>query len=316
MLSVNEKALEIAEEMMDWSEELKVKAIQYKNGSTVIDCGVNTMGSYDAGLMYIDICMGGFATCTIGIRKVKDIPLTFIDVITDHPAIACLGAQKAGWKINLDKFFAMASGPGRALALRPRKTYEAIRYEDDYDHAVIALEANKLPDEKVTQFIADECHVEASNLIALVAPTASLVGSVQLSGRTLETAVFKLNELGYDTTRIVSGTGTAPIAPVNKDDLSAIGSTNDSIIYYGSIVLTVGGFDEKIFNQLPSTVSKDYGRPFYITFKQADWDFTKIDPCIFAPGEVTVNDLETGKIYHAGHLNGEIILESYGIRRI
>lgn len=105
MLSVNEKGLEIAEEMMDWSEELKVKTIELKNGSKVIDCGVNESGSYDAGLMFTDICMGGLATTSISVQKVSDIPLAFIDVTTDHPSIACLGAQKAGWQIQVDKFF-------------------------------------------------------------------------------------------------------------------------------------------------------------------------------------------------------------------
>ncbi|MCL7414155.1 MAG: methenyltetrahydromethanopterin cyclohydrolase, partial [ANME-2 cluster archaeon] len=218
MLSVNEKGFEIAEEMMDWAEELKVKAIELKNDARVIDCGVNVSGSYDAGLMFTDICMGGFCTTNVSVHKVGDIPLAFIDVTTDHPAISCLGAQKAGWQISVDKYFAMGSGPARALALKPKHTYERIQYEDDYDQAVIALESNKIPDEKVMQFIADACNVPVENTIALVSPTASIVGSVQVSGRVVETGIFKLNELGFDTTRIVSGTGTAPIAPVVKDD--------------------------------------------------------------------------------------------------
>ncbi len=316
MLSVNEKGIEIAEEMMDWAEELKVKTIELKNDAHVIDCGVNVSGSYDAGLMFTDICMGGFCTTDISVHKVGDIPLAFIDVTTDHPAISCLGAQKAGWQISVDKYFAMGSGPARALSLKPKHTYERIKYEDDYDHTVIALESNTIPDEKVMQFIADECNVPVENTIALVAPTASIVGSVQVSGRVVETGIFKLNELGFDTTQIVSGTGTAPIAPVVKDDLKAMGCTNDSVIYYGSIVLTTRGFEEELFKQVPSSTSSDYGKPFFKTFKDAEYDFYKIDANIFAPAEMTVNDLDTGKTYHAGHLNAEVILESYGISGI
>lgn len=316
MLSVNEKGLEIAEEIMDWAEELKVKTIELKNDAHIIDCGVNVSGSYDAGLMFTDLCMGGFCTTNISVHKVGDIPLAFIDVTTDHPAISCLGAQKAGWQISVDKYFAMGSGPARALALKPKHTYERIQYEDDYDHAVIALESNKIPDEKVMQFIADACNVPVENTIALVAPTASIVGSVQVSGRVVETGIFKLNELGFDTTRILSGTGTAPIAPVVNDDLKAMGCTNDSVIYYGSIVLTTKGFDEDLFRQVPSSTSSDYGKPFFKTFKDAGYDFYKIDANIFAPAELTVNDLDTGITYHTGHLNAEVILESYGISGI
>lgn len=316
MLSVNEKGLEIAEEMMDWSEELKVKTIELKNGSKVIDCGVNESGSYDAGLMFTDICMGGLATTSISVQKVSDIPLAFIDVTTDHPSIACLGAQKAGWQIQVDKFFAMGSGPGRALALKPKHTFDRIQYEDDFDYCVIALESNTIPDDKVMQHIADECKVDVEKTIALVAPTASIVGSVQVSGRVVETGIFKLNELGFDTTQVVCGTGTAPIAPVVEDDLKAMGSTNDSVIYYGSIALTTRGFDEELFKQVPSVTSSDYGKPFFKTFKDAGYDFYKIDANIFAPAELTVNDLDNGKTYHSGHLNSEVILESYGISGI
>ncbi len=308
--------MEIAEEMMDWSEELKVKTMELDNGSKVVDCGINVEGGYEAGLMFTDICMGGFGASSITVHKVNDIPLAFVDIFTDHPAISCLGAQKAGWRISVDKYFAMGSGPARALALKPKKTYERIKYEDDYDYAVIALESNQLPDEKVMESIAVASHVEPANVIALVAPTASIVGSVQVSGRVVETAIFKLNELGYDTTRIVSGSGCAPIAPVVKDDLKAMGSTNDSVIYYGSVFLTVRGFDEALFKQVPSTTSRDYGKPFYRTFKDSGYDFFKIDANVFAPAEITVNDLETGKTYHTGHLNGEVILESYGISGI
>ena len=53
MLSVNEKAMEIAEEMMDWSEELKIKALELKNGGKVIDCGINVPGGYEAGLFVL-----------------------------------------------------------------------------------------------------------------------------------------------------------------------------------------------------------------------------------------------------------------------
>lgn len=308
--------MEIAEEMMDWSEELKVKTMELDNGSKVVDCGINVEGGYEAGLMFTDICMGGFGASSITVHKVNDIPLAFIDIFTDHPAISCLGAQKAGWRVSVDKYFAMGSGPARALALKPKKTYERIKYEDDYDYAVIALESNQLPDEKVMESIAVASHVEPTNVIALVAPTASIVGSVQVSGRVVETAIFKLNELGYDTTQIVSGSGCAPIAPVVKDDLKAMGSTNDSVIYYGSVFLTVRGFDEALFKQVPSTTSRDYGKPFYRTFKDSGYDFFKIDANVFAPAEITVNDLETGKTYHTGHLNGEVIMESYGISGI
>lgn len=316
MISINEQTVEIVEEMMSWEEELKVKTHTMDNGATVIDCGVNVDGSIEAGLMFTEVCMGGLATTSVSVHKIGDVPFPFIDVTTDHPSIACLASQKAGWSVSVGDYFAMGSGPARALALKPKHTYERINYKDESEYAVIALESATLPGDDVLQHIADECSVDVGNVYALVAPTASIVGSVQVSGRVVETGIYKLNELKFDTTKIVSGSGTAPIAPVMKSDLKAMGTTNDSVIYYGSVALSVHGVDEELFKKVPSSKSKDYGKPFFNTFKEADYDFYKIDTNIFAPAEILANDLDTGAVYHTGHLNTEVILESYGVKGI
>lgn len=45
MLSINEISMGIVEEMLDYTEELKIEALELDNGSTVIDCGVNVEGA-------------------------------------------------------------------------------------------------------------------------------------------------------------------------------------------------------------------------------------------------------------------------------
>ena len=313
LLSVNELALDVVEEMLDFEEELRIESKKLENGATVIDCGVNVPGSYNAGIMYTEICMGGLAKVDIVVDYINDIPFAFITQYTDHPAIACLGSQKAGWAISVDKYFAMGSGPARALALKPKKTYELIEYEDDADYAVIALEANKLPDEKVIEYIAKECDVDPEDVYAIVAPTASIVGSVQISGRITETAIYKMSEIGYDPKKILYGAGRCPIAPILENDLKAMGATNDSMLYYGSVYLTVTEYDE-ILKNVPSNTSRDYGKPFYEIFKAANYDFYKIDPNLFAPAQIVVNDKSTGKTYVHGKLNAEVLFQSYQIQ--
>ena len=149
--------------------------------------------------------------------EIGGIPLPFIEVNTDFPSVACLGAQKAGWTVKVGNYFAMGSGPARALSLKPKHTYEVIGYEDDFDSAVICLESDHLPNGEVMEKIANECHVDVGSVCAVVAPTASIVGSIQVSGRCVETAIYKLNELGFDTTKITSAIGSAPVPPVKKD---------------------------------------------------------------------------------------------------
>jgi methenyltetrahydromethanopterin cyclohydrolase len=99
----------IVEEMLDYTEELKIEALELDNGSTVIDCGVNVEGGYEAGEMFTEICLGGLGSVRLTVQTLKDTPLVFIHVFTDHPALATLGSQKAGWPIKHDKYSAMGS---------------------------------------------------------------------------------------------------------------------------------------------------------------------------------------------------------------
>src|SRR5690606_5463115 len=188
--------------------------------------------------LFTEICMGGLGEVNFRMANIKDFPLPFIDVFTDFPSISCLGAQKAGWTIKHNNYFAMGSGPARALSLKPKHTYEVIEYEDDFDSAVIALESDHLPNGEVMEKIAEDSHVDVANVCAVVAPTASIVGSIQVAGRCVETAIYKLNELHFDTRKIVAAFGCAPLPPVRGPKM-AMGVTNDATIYHGRIMLTM-----------------------------------------------------------------------------
>lgn len=257
MLSVNELALDIFDELFEYAEDYNVAPHELDNGARIVDCGVRTPGGYQAGRRFTEICMGGLGEVDTVMGRVGDVPIPFIEIRTDFPAIACLGAQKAGWTVNVGKCFAMGSGPARALSLKPKHTYEVIDYEDEFDYAVIALESDHLPNADVMETIADACNVDVANTCAVVAPTASIVGSIQVAGRCVETAVYKLNELGFDTKKIDAGIGHAPIAPVKKDGTRAMGSTNDATIYHGSIMLTMNAPEIKDYlDRIPSNTSR------------------------------------------------------------
>jgi methenyltetrahydromethanopterin cyclohydrolase len=313
MLSVNELALEIFENLAEYAEEFNAAYHELDNGARIVDCGVSTKGGYAAGRAFTEICMGGLGEVNFRMGHIKEYPIPFIDIFTDFPSVSCLGAQKAGWTVKHNNYFAMGSGPARALALKPKHTYEVIEYEDDFDSAVIALESDHLPNGGVMQKIAEECHVDVANVCAVVAPTASAVGSIQVSGRCVETAIYKLNELGFDTRKIITGMGTAPIPPVKKDATRAMGTTNDATIYHGRIMLTMRAPEIKDYlDKIPSNKSKGYGKPFYEIFKEANFDFYQIDTSLFSPAEVVINELTDGVMYHVGAVNPEVTLRSFG----
>jgi methenyltetrahydromethanopterin cyclohydrolase len=313
MLSVNELALEIFDNLADLAEEFNCAYHELDNGARIVDCGVSVRGGYAAGRAFTEICMGGLGEVNFRMGEIKGIPMPFIDVNTDFPSISCLGAQKAGWTVKVGNYFAMGSGPARALSLKPKHTFEVIEYEDDYDCAVICLESDHLPNAEVMNKIAEECHVDVANVCAVVAPTASMVGSIQVSGRCVETAIYKLNELGFDTKKIIAAMGTAPVPPVKKDATKAMGTTNDATIYHGRISLTMKAPEIKDYlEKIPSNKSKGYGKPFYEIFKEAKFDFYQIDTSLFSPAEVIINELTDGVVYHVGAVNPDVTLKSFG----
>jgi methenyltetrahydromethanopterin cyclohydrolase len=175
---------------------------------------------------------------------------------------------------------------------------------------VLALESRKLPSEQVAEWVAKKCRVSTDQLYLLVAPTASLVGSVQIAARVVETGLHKMHVIGFDLYSVLSGFGICPLAPVAAEDLRAIGRTNDAVLYGGRAWYTVRGDDAQIEEwvvKLPSSASKDYGTPFYELFQRYQGDFYKIDPSLFSPAEVFLNNVVTGRSFHAGRVNLDII---------
>ena len=308
MISVNERASKIVDNMIQGEEELGVKVLKLKNGVTVIDAGIQAQGSLMAGKYFSEVCLGGLGNVNLCLEEMLNV---YVNV--DNPAISCMASQFAGWAIKVDDYFAMGSGPARALAKVEEKLFRELKYEDRCEKAVITLETRKLPNEKVAEFIAKKCKVALDGLYILAAPTASIVGSIQISARVVETGVHKLHELGFDISKIICGSGSAPVAPVGKNDLDAMGKTNDCVLYGGRTIYHVNADDsevERVIDEIPSSASKDYGLPFVELFERYDRNFFKIDPKLFSPAEITVNNIKSGRLFHAGKINKEILEKS------
>ena len=148
----------------------------------------------------------------------------------------------------------------------------------------------------------------------LVAPTASLAGGVQIVARSIETALHKLAELKFDLSRIVSAHGTAPLPPVAVNDLAAIGRTNDAVLYGARVVLAVTGDDaslEATGPSVPSSSSPDHGEPFATIFARYKHDFYAVDPHLFSPAEVVLQNIDTGKTHAFGHVRHDVLTRSF-----
>jgi methenyltetrahydromethanopterin cyclohydrolase len=229
-----------------------------------------------------------------------------------------MAAQYAGWQVSAGKYFAMGSGPMRAAAAR-EPLFEKIGHTERPEVAVGVLESGKLPPAEVCRELADKCGVAPDKLTLLVAPTSSIAGTVQVVARSVETALHKLFELGFDLERIVSGHGTAPLPPAARDDLAAVGRTNDAILYGGDVTLYVRGDDaslEAVGPHVPAGASRDHGQPFAAIFEHYNRDFYKIDPHLFSPAVVTLSNVDSGRAFRYGHVLPRVLHESFDIRPV
>lgn len=309
-LRMNEAASEIADTMADQPEILRVKSYRLHSGARVIDVGVEVDGGIEAGLAVAEICMGGLGNVSCTPLQIGSRSHLGLTVWTDHPAVACMASQYAGWAVSVGKFSAMGSGPLRAQARVERELFEKLQYEEQVDEGVLVLETGTLPTDEVAAWVAEKARLQPLQLTLVVAPTASLAGGVQISARIIETGLHKMETLGFDVRRVVSATGTAPLPPVAKNDLKAIGRTNDCILYGGQARYTIRASDaelEKLAKQVPASASRDYGTPFYEIFQRYGGDFYKIDPLLFSPAEVWLTSTESGRTFHSGHLNPEVL---------
>jgi methenyltetrahydromethanopterin cyclohydrolase len=309
-IRMNEAAVEIADTMADQADILRVRTYRLPSGARVIDAGVETDGGIEAGLALAEICMGGLGTVACTPVQIGDKSHPGLIVWTDHPAVACMASQYAGWSISVGKFLAMGSGPLRAHARVERELFEKLGYEEQADEGVLVLEGRTLPTDEVAQWVAEKARLQPLQITFVVAPTASIAGGVQISARILETGLHKMETLGFDVRRVISAMGTAPLPPVARNDLRAIGRTNDCILYGGQARYIVRAGDtelEQLAQQVPASASRDYGTPFYDIFQRYGGDFYKIDPLLFSPAEVWLTSTETGRTFHAGRLNPEVL---------
>ena len=288
-----------------------------------------TSASWIGGKLVGEICMGGLGSVEFTSYDLNGHYLPAVNVHTSEPIISCMASQLAGWSVKVKKevekdgeikkkvvFQSLGSGPARAKS-KGEKLFDEINYSDESDCAVIVFETRKMPDEDVMAIVTGKCKVDASNTYAVCAPTACLTGSIQVAARIVETGIHKLHEIHFPLEVIKDGFGTTSIAPIAKDDFAAMGTTNDSIIAGGKTFYTIEVEKEKetelfdLLKKAPANTSSSYGKPFNEIFKEANYDFYKIDPGLFAPATYTVNNIKTGNTITLGQINHNLLKQSY-----
>lgn len=318
-MSVNARAGAIFDELCQRSEELRVVPHDVSGGGTLLDAGCHCVGSVAAGLLIARICTGGLSRIE-AVSSGSALWPTNIQVATSQPLLACLGCQYAGWNLSVTSdaktYRAMASGPGRIVCAKETLIQELGFSENEPDQVVFVLEADELPPDEIFATIAGDCQLSQDQIKLVVTPTGSLAGCVQIGARVVEVAMHQAHELHFPVDKIVEGFGTTPMAPPVKDFMQAMGRTNDSILFGGSVHLIVDTTPDEakdLAEALPSNTSKDYGRPFGQIFKECNYDFFAVDPGLFSPAAVTITALSSGESFNAGAINSELLHQSFGL---
>ncbi len=309
--------MNVIDEVVKNKDRLKILVEEDSAGAMLLDAGVKAQGSYGAGVAMTELCLAGLGKASLFHAKYGNVSLPSIFVETAYPAIATLGSQFAGWQIKTENYSAMCSGPGRALSLKPKEIYDKIEYRDESDQAILVLESDSMPSKEAINYLSRKCNISTRGLVIMVASTSSIAGSVQISGRIVETGIHKLMQIGFDPKKILHGCGYAPIAPIHPESQKAMGRTNDALYYGGEVYYTVDMEDDEKLRDFvikaPSSTAKDYGKPFYEILRAANYDFYRIDPNLFAPAVVSINNIRSGATYTAGKINPEVLKTTMGI---
>ncbi|MFQ6126206.1 MAG: methenyltetrahydromethanopterin cyclohydrolase [Candidatus Heimdallarchaeota archaeon] len=326
-MGMNDFAWEFVQEMIKKQDDLKIEVIDTPEG-LLIDAGIKAQGSIEAGIFIAKICMGGRGTIEQKAVEINGSTFEGLFVADEMtPVLSMLGSQMAGWQIKgstIDgkKFRALGSGPARLLAKKPKELFNHIKYQKEEDHAILVLEASKYPGEDVFQKIADRCGMEPDAVTLIVLATNSIANSTQSAARIAETGLHKLEVLhspNLSYLQVIHAEGIAPIPPVHPDPLVAMGIVNDAILYGGACLLKVKGASDdqlrEVIKLIPSCSSNQYGRPFYETFKEAEFNFYLIDRGLFAPAKCTLENLETGTTVYWGRINPKAIHESFMFKK-
>src|SRR5262245_12788258 len=145
--------MRLADHMASTAAALRIDVHTTPGGGRVLDCGIKTPGGVQAGLALARVCLAGQAEVNVVPGDVAGLPCPYVQVSTDHPVLACMASQYAGWQLSVDKFFGMGSGPMRA-AYGKEDLFDDIPGREQAPVAVGVVETRKLPDDGVFAYLS------------------------------------------------------------------------------------------------------------------------------------------------------------------
>ncbi len=318
MISVNKESIKLVKKLLENEEVYKIKSTKIE-GATVIDCGVNVQGGWEAGRLFTNILFGGINKIEFGTfpYKINDIHYRSIIVSSDYPIIQQAGCNISGWELKKGVFAPILAGPVLCVARKPKDWFEKYsNYEDTHNEAIITIESSKMITSEEVKDLLEATSVEPKNLYILIASSGSLVSSIQVSGRIIEQSLHRLKDEGFNIDTIIEAHGFAVIPPVVKDDLLAMGRLNDVLIYGGQATFTVNCEDreiEEVISKIPSINSSLYGKPFKYIYEENGCNFFNVPMNLYSPAKIVIINERTGKVFTQGNIDVEVLEKSFSL---
>ncbi len=315
--SLNQKAFEIIGPILADPQRYGARLVKTPGGATIIDIGNEAPGTWLGAKLFVEASFGGLAEVSYGRMSVNGLDVPTVEVAIDAPMLAVVACQVGAMRLGEGAFAALGSGPARAKA-RADRWAQRVEYEDPSPLALIQLQMRGLPAEETLQEVADACRIPLANLTAMVTPTASLVGSVQVASRGFEQCIVALaRNTSFDITTILRARAVAPVAPVIEDELWAMGRTNDCLVYGGSSSLWVHHpNDEEVWRateSLPFSMKAGdyYGKSYREIFEAFGRSLYNIPAHIDGPAKMAMINQLTGSVFVAGEINLDRLYRSF-----
>ncbi len=316
MISVNEKSVRIAEQIVADPEAYKAKVHRIR-GAYIIDCGVEADGGWESARMVTEILFGGLNQISYGIfpERIGNVYYNCVNVFSDYTVLQQAACNISGWELRPGKYAPVLAGPGRTLARKPGDWLEVYSdYQDRYTKAVLTVEKGSIMSEDEVQDLIDAVGIDPQNLYIILAASGSTVCSVEVAARILEQTLHRLREEGFNLDSIVEAHGFCVIPPVAKDDLIAMGRVNDVLMYGGQSTYTVDCEDseiEAVIDKITCDKSPVYGTMFKEIYQQYGCDFYQVPMQTYSPAKVVIINQRTGRVFTAGEFNLEVLAQSF-----
>ena len=232
-----------------------------------------------------------------------------LTVWTDQPARAWPRSTPAGrsrWTNTLPWV-----GPAPAHARVERELFEKLEYAEEAAHGVV-LETRTLPTDEVAAWVAQKARLRPSQLTFVVAPRPVSRAARRSPRASSRPGCTRWRRSASTSAASSSGIGTAPLPPVAKNDLRAIGRTNDCILYGGQAATPSGPG----MRSWPSSRRRSPRRRRATTGRRstrsssATRAILQDRSLLFSPAEVWLTSIESGRTFHAGRLNAEVLTAS------